>query len=115
VRRDEEGLLYYVGRRDRLMKNLGFRVSPDEIADVIYASGEVVETIVGSESHTERGDLIVAYVVLASHGSLDRLRSFCRTELPRYLQPARFEARSHLPRTSSGKFDLRATQMETVE
>jgi acyl-CoA synthetase (AMP-forming)/AMP-acid ligase II len=115
VRRDEQGLLYYVGRRDRLLKNLGFRVSPDEIADVIYASGEVAETLVGSEAQSERGDVIVAYVVLAAEGSIERLRTFCRTELPRHLQPARIEVRALLPRTSSGKFDLRATQTEAVE
>jgi acyl-CoA synthetase (AMP-forming)/AMP-acid ligase II len=112
VRRDEEGLLYYVGRRDRLLKSSGFRVSPDEIADVVYASGEVLEVVVGSEATTDRGDLIVAYVVLAEHGSVERLRRFCRVELPRYLQPARFDVRSDLPRTTSGKFDLRAAQSE---
>jgi amino acid adenylation domain-containing protein len=115
VRRDAEGLLYYVGRRDQLLKSSGFRVSPDEIADVVYASGEVAEVLVGSEASTERGDRIVAYVVLAEHGSVERLQRFCRVELPRYLQPARFEVRSNLPRTTSGKFDLRAAQMAVQE
>jgi acyl-CoA synthetase (AMP-forming)/AMP-acid ligase II len=114
VRRDAEGLLYYVGRRDRLLKSSGFRVSPDEIADVVYASGEVTEAIVGSESTDDRGDVIVAYVVLTDSGSLERLQRYCRVELPRYLQPARIEVRPSLARTTSGKFDLRATQ-GTVE
>jgi amino acid adenylation domain-containing protein len=110
VRRDADGLLYYVGRRDRLIKSLGFRVSPDEIADVIYASGHVVEAMVGTEPDEKRGDLIVAYVVLTPEGTVEGVRRFCRAELPPYLHPGRIEARSDLPRTSSGKFDLRAAQ-----
>jgi acyl-CoA synthetase (AMP-forming)/AMP-acid ligase II len=109
VRRDENGLLFYVGRRDQLIKSLGFRVSPDEITDVIFASGQVVEAVVGTAPDERRGDSIVAYVVLNEGGSLDRVREWCRRELPRYLQPSRVEAREALPRTSSGKFDVRAT------
>jgi len=110
VRRDAEGLLYYVGRRDRLIKSPGFRISPDEIADVVYASGQVVEAVVGTVPDKIRGESIVAYVVLKENGSTDALHKFCRAELPTYLQPGRFEARDSLPRTSSGKFDLRAAQ-----
>lgn len=110
VRRDAEGLLYFVGRRDRLIKSLGFRVSPDEVADVIHASGQVAEAVVGSEVDAGRGEAIVAYVVLEATGDLETLQRFCRTELPRYMQPSRIEVRDELPRTTSGKFDLRAAQ-----
>ena len=108
VRRDENGLLFYVGRRDQLIKSLGFRVSPDEITDVIFASGQVVEAVVGTVPDDRRGESIVAYVVLNDGGSLERVREWCKLELPRYLQPARVEARETLPRTSSGKFDVLA-------
>jgi amino acid adenylation domain-containing protein len=114
VRRDADGLLYYVGRRDGLIKTLGFRVSPDEIADVIYASGEVLEAVVGTVPDETRGQMIVAYVVLRERGSLDTLERYCRAELPRYMQPSRIEARTELPRTSSGKFDVRAAQSAVV-
>lgn len=110
VRRDADGLLYYVGRRDGLIKSLGFRASPDEIADVIYASGQVIETVVGTTPDDVRGNIIVAYVVLAENGTVESLRRFCRAELPPYLLPGRFEERTELPRTSSGKFDVRAAQ-----
>jgi acyl-CoA synthetase (AMP-forming)/AMP-acid ligase II len=110
VRRDEEGFLYFVGRRDKMIKTLGFRVSPDEIANVLYASGEIAEGVVASEPDELRGERIVAYVVLAGEGSLARLDAFCRVELPRYMQPARIVTCEALPRTSSGKFDVRAAQ-----
>jgi amino acid adenylation domain-containing protein len=108
VRQDLEGLLYFVGRRDRMIKTLGYRVSPDEVAEVIHASGEVADCVVVAEQDDLRGQRIVAHVVLATNGSLDRLKRHCGTELPRYMQPARFEVRATLPRLPSGKHDLRA-------
>jgi len=110
VRMDEHGLLYYEGRRDRLIKTLGYRVSPDEIADALYASGMVVEAIVGTEEDDARGTRIIAYVVLVEGATANALQRFCKMELPRYMQPARIETRAALPRTTSGKFDLRAAQ-----
>ena len=110
VRRDAEGFLYYVGRRDRMIKTLGHRVSPDEVAEVLHASGEVAEAIVDAEPDEERGERIVAHVVLTPAGSVDRLKTFCRRELPRHMEPSRIEAHSTLPRTSTGKYDTAATR-----
>jgi amino acid adenylation domain-containing protein len=105
VYRDEEGDIFFEGRRDTMIKTLGYRVSPDEVTEVLYASGEVVEAVVAAEEDELRGTRIVAYVVLAENGDLERLKAFCTAELPRYMQPSRFERRSSLSRTSSGKFD----------
>ncbi len=106
VRRDESGLLYFVGRRDRMIKTLGFRVGPDEIVDVLFASREVAEAVVTAEPDAQRGERIVAYVVLKDGGSAERLTLFARTELPRHMQPARIEVRDAMPRLASGKYDL---------
>lgn len=106
VRRDEDGRLYYVGRRDRMIKTLGFRVSPDEICDVIQASGLVAEAAVITEPDSQRGERIVACIVLRPGADLDQLRRFCGIELPRYMQPARYVCLTDIPRNSSGKHDL---------
>lgn len=108
ARRDAEGFLYFVGRKDRMIKTLGYRVSPDEVADVLFASGEVGEAAVTAEADTQRGERIVAHVVLTASGSLDRLRAYCDVELPRYMQPARYQVHTALPRTPGGKYDLQA-------
>lgn len=113
VRRDASGLLYYVGRRDRMIKTLGFRVSPDEIADVLYASQQVTEAAVTAEPDAQRGMRIVAHVVLAPTGSLEELRRYCGVELPRHMVPARWEVRDALPRNASGKFDLVALDAQS--
>jgi acyl-CoA synthetase (AMP-forming)/AMP-acid ligase II len=108
ARRDAGGFLYYVGRRDRLIKTMGHRIGPDEVADVLYASGQVGEAVVAAEDDPERGQRIVAWVVLAKGGSVERLTRYCRVELPAYMQPARIEPREQLPRLAGGKFDLDA-------
>jgi acyl-CoA synthetase (AMP-forming)/AMP-acid ligase II len=109
VYRDEDGDLFFVGRRDKMIKTLGYRVSPDEVVDVLHASGEVQDSVVTAEPDTTAGSRIVAYVVLADGGDLDRLWAYVGRELPHYLQPARIEVRSELARTSSGKHDASAT------
>ena len=114
VYRDEEGDLYFVSRPDRMIKTLGYRVSPDEVVDVLYASGEIVEAVVAAEPDELRGSRIVAYVVLAEDGRLDRLEAFCAREMPRYMQPSRIEIRQALSRTASGKHDVRATTSEQI-
>lgn len=108
VRTDETGRLFYVSRRDRLIKSLGFRIGPDEIADVLYASGQIREAVITTEPDAVRGERIIAYVTLAPDGSLARLQQFCREELPRHMQPARIEGGALLPRLPSGKYDLDA-------
>ena len=109
VYRDEEGDLFFVGREDAMIKTLGYRVSPDEVVDVLYASGEVVEAVVASMPDEVRGEAIVAYVVLTEEGRLDQLEEFAARELPRHMQPSRIEVRRELLRTASGKHDAAAT------
>ena len=108
VRRDAEGYLHFVSRRDRLIKTLGYRVGPDEVPDVLYASGEMAEGAVTTEPDDLRGERIIAHVVLAPDGSVDRLRAYAPAELPPYLQPVRYEARLRMPRLASGKHDIEA-------
>lgn len=112
VRRDDEGRFYFVSRRDRLIKTSGYRVGPDEVAEVLHESGEVGEVIVTGEADEERGARIIAYVTLAAGGSAQRLRAFCARELPPHLRPARIEARLTLPKLLNGKFDVATATME---
>ena len=108
VRRDADGFLYFVGRRDRIIKTMGYRVGPDEVAAVLYASGEVADAVVVGEPDEVRGERIVAHVVLAGSGSLERLTAYCARELPRYLQPVRIDVHASLPLLPSGKHDVAA-------
>lgn len=115
VRRDRDGLLYYVSRRDRMIKSLGFRIGPDEIVDVLYASGDILETAIATEPDPIRGERIIAYVVLKPGGSKDHLKDFVRLELPRHMQPARVDICEELPRLPSGKYDMAALRNRISE
>ncbi|WP_448205595.1 AMP-binding protein [Azospirillum sp. sgz302134] len=108
VRMDEDGDLFFVGRGDAMIKSMGHRVSPDEITEVLYASGEIVEAVITTEPDEMRGDAIIANVVLKDGGSLVRLKQHAVRELPRYMQPVRYAAHGALARTASGKHDARA-------
>jgi acyl-coenzyme A synthetase/AMP-(fatty) acid ligase len=105
---DEDGDLFFVGRRDALIKSLGHRVSPDEVIEALHASGEIVEALITTEPDDMRGAAIVAHVVLKPGGCLDRLRKHSARELPRYMQPARYAVHDSLARTASGKHDSHA-------
>lgn len=108
VRRDAEGFLFYVGRRDRIIKTMGHRVSPDEIAGVLYASAQVLEAVITTEPDEGRGSRIIAHVVFTEQGTLAALQRYVGAELPRFMQPARIEVHASLPRTSSGKHDAKS-------
>ena len=108
VYRDAAGDHFFVGRRDSLIKSLGHRVSADEVCEALYASGEIVEAIISTEPDAIRGSAIIAHVVLDKDGDLDRLKRFAARELPRHMQPVRFEKQASLARTASGKHDPRA-------
>ena len=115
VRRDEDGRLYFVARADHMIKTLGYRVSPDEVVDALHASGQVSEAVVVAEDDPRLGKRIVAHVVLSRAGALAALEAWCREELPRYMQPQRFEVHAELPRTASGKHDPKALAAAAAE
>jgi acyl-coenzyme A synthetase/AMP-(fatty) acid ligase len=106
VRRDAEGRLYYIARRDRMIKTLGYRVSPDEVCDTLLASGLVREAAVNSEPDAQRGERIVGHIRLQEGATVIELKQFCGLELPRYMQPSRYECYDALPRNAAGKIDL---------
>ena len=67
-----------------------------------------MEAVVTGEPDAERGQRIVAWVVLKPGVDLQSLTRHCRAELPAYMQPSRYEMRDDLPRLPSGKYDIEA-------
>jgi len=108
VRADEGGRLYYVGRRDQIIKTLGYRISPDEVADVIYASGQVVGAAVLGEPDPIRGQRVIAAVSLRPEGTVQEIKRYCARILPRYMQPVRIVPLPTLPSGPAGKYDFDA-------
>lgn len=104
---DDEGFLYFVGRRDEMIKSSGYRISPSEIEEVVYRSGRVKEAAALGVPHPVLGQGIV--VVAAPKDGLpldvEALMADCRQQLPRFMVPEVIAARDALPRSPNGKID----------
>jgi acyl-CoA ligase (AMP-forming) (exosortase A-associated) len=108
VRADEEGFLYFIGRNDEMIKTSGYRVSPTEVEEVIYASGRVGEAAAIGVPHPVLGQAIVAVVTSPEGMQLDAdaLLADCKPHLPAYMLPSRIVISPIcLPRNPNGKID----------
>ena len=110
VKMDEDGFLYFVGRRDTMIKSSGFRISPTEVEEALFQSGKISMAAVIGIPDEVLGQSIKAFVVPRNgdpHNPADLL-SFCSEKLPRYMVPKAIEYLEVLPKTSSGKVDYPA-------
>lgn len=110
VKMDEEGFLFYVGRRDAMIKSSGFRISPTEVEEALFSSGKLRGAAVIGIPDEELGQTIKAFVVPKDGDPVDaeQLLSHCGERLPRYMVPRAVEVLDELPKTSSGKVDYPA-------
>ncbi len=121
VRRDAEGFLYFVGRRDEMIKTSGYRVSPTEVEEVLYSTGLVGECASFGVEHEQLGQVIhVVATPPQGEAALDvkALLAECRRRMPAYMVPAAVESRpAPLPRNPNGKIDrkLLASQWQPGE
>jgi acyl-CoA ligase (AMP-forming) (exosortase A-associated) len=119
VRMDAEGFLYFIGRRDEMIKTSGYRVSPTEVEEVLYATRLVAECVAFGVEHPVLGQAIqVIAMPSAGQGPLDveALLAECRSRMPAYMVPAGVEgAEGPLPRNPNGKIDRKRLSTEWVE
>lgn len=110
VKRDSEGFLYFVGRRDTMIKTQGVRVSPDEVEELVLASGLVREAAALAEPDTVAGAVIAVHLVPKDPTTFSKssLLGFCRREMPRHMIPKVLYLHRDLPKTGSGKIDRKS-------
>jgi long-chain acyl-CoA synthetase len=116
-RTDEEGFLYFVGRRDDIIKCRGEKVSPREVENVLYSMPGVVEAAVVGEADEVLGHAVAAYIVRGEGSTLteqDVIRH-CGRHLEDVMIPRRVEFITAMPRTATGKIDRRALSGARVE
>jgi len=117
VRMDENGFLYFIGRKDEMIKTSGYRVSPTEVEEMVYSTKLVGEVAAFGVAHPTLGQAIIVMATPTGDGSLDvdLLMAECRKHLPAYMVPAKIVTRSGpLPRNPNGKIDRKtlASQYE---
>jgi acyl-CoA ligase (AMP-forming) (exosortase A-associated) len=120
VKMDEEGFLYFVGRRDNLIKSSGFRISPNEVEAALCKAGRLREAAVIGLPDPALGQFIKAFVVPQEGAALDAdaLLADVATMLPRHMIPKIVEVLPELPKTSTGKInypELRRCEPSAVE
>ena len=103
-RMDNEGFMYFVSRKDDIIKSRGEKVAPKEVENVIYSLPGVREVAVIGVPDTMLGEAVKAFVVVEGNGisQTDILRH-CRTHLEDFMVPKFVELHSELPKTLSGK------------
>jgi acyl-coenzyme A synthetase/AMP-(fatty) acid ligase len=106
VRKDEEGFIYFVGRRDEMIKTSGYRVSPTEVEEVAFASGLVAEAAAFGIPDERLGQTIVLIAHSKDGGEpTAELLSYFTQTLPQYMAPKVVMWRAQLPRNANGKID----------
>ena len=110
VTMDEEGYLYFVGRKDDMIKTSGYRVSPSEVEEVIYGSGLIKEAAAIGIEHASLGQALVVVVSVedVSNFNSQPLIDHCKAQLPNFMIPAKIEVLADLPRNPNGKIDRKA-------
>jgi len=126
VRMDAEGFLYFIGRRDEMMKTSGYRVSPTEVEEIVYATQLVGECAAFGVEHPTLGQAIH---VVATPATTDgapgvqvdmaalapALLAQCRVHMPAYMVPAGIEfVAGPLPRNPNGKIDRKLLAADWV-
>jgi acyl-coenzyme A synthetase/AMP-(fatty) acid ligase len=104
---DEDGYLYFIGRRDEMIKTSGYRVSPSEIEEVAFASGLVADAAAVGVPHPTLGQAIVLVAAPTEGKSPDDapLLDALRRDLAAFMVPVKIDWRESLPRNPNGKYD----------
>jgi acyl-CoA ligase (AMP-forming) (exosortase A-associated) len=108
VERDAEGYLYFLGREDAMIKNQGYRLSPEEVENLLLSSGLVHEACAFGVENPAVGQDVIAVISLrngSEEGAVDRVKEYAINNGPPYMVPKEILVRDELPKTGSGKID----------
>lgn len=111
VRRDADGLLYFAGRRDAMIKSAGNRISPQEIEEAALATGLAAEAVALGVPHARLGQA-VHLVVRGDDAGREELAKRLQRDLPNFMQPQMIHWRDAMPLNPNGKIDRTALQAE---
>jgi acyl-CoA ligase (AMP-forming) (exosortase A-associated) len=113
VRRAADGLLYFAGRRDAMIKSAGNRISPQEVEEAALATGLVAEAVALGVADARLGQA-VHLVVRGQDDEAARadLPKRLQRDLPNFMQPQLIHWRAAMPLNPNGKIDRTALQAE---
>jgi len=105
ARRDDDGYLWFLGRKDDIIKSFGYRVSPYEVERVLKGHPDVADCACVAEDAGPDKRLVVAYVILqaGATATAEDLLAYGREHLAAYKAPKAVYLASEFPRTRNGK------------
>ncbi|TWT23084.1 AMP-binding protein [Luteimonas marina] len=113
-RMDADGFLYFVGRKDDIIKSRGEKVSPKEVENVLYALPGVREAAVVGVPDPVLGRALKAILAVEDGASIAPrdVIAHCAARLEDFMVPRLIEFRDALPKTNTGKIRRAALQAE---
>lgn len=113
-RTDDEGYLYFIGRKDDMIKTRGEKVSPREVENVLYSHPKVGEAAVIGIPDEVLGNAICAFVSPKPGEVVSEmeLRGFCAEHLEDFMVPQMVQLRPTLPKSANGKIAKRELRIE---
>lgn len=119
VRRESDGLLYFVGRDDAMIKSSGNRISPNEIEEVAIESPWVAEAVAIGVPDERLGHSILL-LVRTTEGENDTdiqpsLEKYLKQNLPNFMQPQTIVILEEFPKNANGKLDRNALAEAAIQ
>jgi len=113
---DAEGFLYFVGRKDDIIKSRGEKVSPKEVENVLYEMPGIREAAVVGVPDPILGMAIKAVVVAQAGVALTEREVIrhCARRLEEFMVPRQVEFRDALPKSENGKISRRQVAEEAL-
>ena len=120
---DADGYFWYLARTDDMIISAGYNIAGPEVEDALLLHPSVAECAVVACPDEERGQIVMAYVVLKAGlapgpAVTKELQDFVKKTVAPYKYPRKIEFRSSLPRTETGKlqrFKLRLEAASSVQ
>jgi medium-chain acyl-CoA synthetase len=115
---DHDGYFWFVGRQDDVILSSGYRIGPFEIESVLFEHAAVAESAVVSSPDPTRGEVVMAYIVLAagreaSEALVKELQDYVKATTAPYKYPRKIKFVESLPKTISGK--IRRKDLRDIE
>ena len=106
VKKDEEGFLYFISRKDEMIKTSGYRVSPTEVEEIVYELPEILEAAAIGIPHNTLGQAILLVATITNNEINEQnIKTHCTKELPNFMVPTAVEFLATLPHNQNGKID----------
>jgi len=102
-RRDDQGLLYLVGRKKLFINRAGYKVNPREIEDWLKTHPKVEEAVVVGLPTVFGDEKLKAVIVLNDDATEEEMIDHCRGKIADFKIPTLIEFRDELPMMPTGK------------